>query len=711
MSKKKKRKGKNPIPDLKRNIADFFEENVNRPYSIKQITKQLGIKSKKLKKVVPEVVYDLEDTGLIKEVKANSFKRIVSEEYIEGIVDHVSSKYGYIINDRTEKDIWVKAEDLNNALDGDRVKVALTKTPRNGRKPEGEVIEIIERKRLEYVGRLELSPRYAFVVADYKKMHNDIFVPLDKIKGANHNDKVIVKMIEWPSADKNPVGEVVRVLGPAGDNEAEIHSIMAEFGLPFEFPHPVEKQADKMKEAFTDEEIKRRRDFRRVTTFTIDPADAKDFDDALSIKKLKNGHFEIGIHIADVTHYVRQGTLLDKEGLKRATSIYLVDRTIPMLPEKLSNQLCSLRPNEQKFCFSAVFELDHNAHVKQQWFGKTIIESDRRFTYEEAQEILEKKEGEYALELQNLNELALKLKAERFMRGSINFETSEVKFELDDKGRPLKVIPKERKDAHKLIEEFMLLANKKVAEFIFNQKEGKNHKTFVYRTHDFPDQEKIKAFSVFAEKFGHKLNTKEDSISKSLNQLIDDIEGKPEQNVLELLAIRAMAKAKYTTEEKGHFGLAFDHYTHFTSPIRRYPDVMVHRLLFHYLQKGKVVERDEYEDMCLHSSEMEKRAAEAERASIKYKQVEYMTEFLMEEFDGIVSGVTEWGVYVELTETKCEGMIRVSQMLDDYYEFDEQNFRLIGKRNKKILSLGDQLRVRVIATDIDKRTIDLELVD
>ncbi len=713
MSKKNKKPNKNKknlIPRIKQSIINLFEENLDQSFSVKQIYKKLQLKNKDMKNVVPEILEDLQESGTIKKKKSEVFESNVEAKVVTGTVDAGSSRYAYIVSEELDQDVWVDTDDLKSALDGDTVKVAIKSLPRQGRKPEVKVLEMVKRSRDEYVGRLEMSLRYAFVIADYKKMHHDIFVKKDDLKGAQNNDKVIVKIKEWPTREKNPEGEIVRVLGPAGNNEAEIHSIMAEFGLPFEFPAAVQKQAEKIKSDIPAEEIKKRKDFRKITTFTIDPADAKDFDDALSIRWLKNGNFEIGVHIADVTHYLQEDSQLDKEGFKRATSVYLVDRTVPMLPERLSNELCSLRPNEEKLTFSAVFELDRDANIINEWFGKTIINSDRRFTYEEAQERIEKKEGDFSKEVLQLNELALKLKMHRFMRGAINFETSEVKFDLDEKGKPLKVIPKERKDSHKLIEEFMLLANKRVAEYVYTMKSGKHRNTFVYRTHDYPDPDKIKAFSVFAQKFGHTFKVDENTLAASLNKLIDTIEGKPEQNVLQTLAIRAMAKAKYTTKEDGHFGLAFEHYTHFTSPIRRYPDVMVHRLLFHYLNKGKSPDKEEFEEKCLHASEMEKRAAEAERASIKYKQVEFMTEYLMDDFEGVVSGVTEWGVYVEIVETKCEGMVRVSQMLDDYYEYDEQNYRLIGKRNKKIITLGDNVRVKVIATDIDKRTIDLEFV-
>lgn len=503
----------------------------------------------------------------------------------------------------------------------------------------------------------------------------------------------------------SPVGEVIDVLGQAGENDAEIHSIMAEFGLPFKFEPHMEGLAAAIPQEITTAEIKKRRDFRDIATFTIDPFDAKDFDDALSYKNLDNGRIEVGIHIADVSHYVTPGTEIDKEGYSRATSIYLVDRTIPMLPEQLSNNLCSLRPEEEKLTFSAVFEIDDKGKVHKEWFGRTVIRSDRRFTYEEAQEVIDSGEGDFAKEIIKLNALAKILKQERFEKGAINFETVEVKFKLDENGKPLDVIQKVRKDAHKLIEEFMLMANRSVATFICK----KDKSPFVYRTHDRPDQERLENFALFAGRFGHKININS-NVSHVMNELMKNIEGKPEQNVLESLAIRSMAKAKYTTEREGHFGLAFEHYTHFTSPIRRYPDVMVHRLLQHYLDKGPQLKVEEYEEKCIHSSEMEKRAAEAERASIKYKQVEFMKGKEDIPYDGIVTGITEWGVFVEIVETKCEGMVRLSDM-EGFYEFDEKNYRLIGSGNKNMITLGDQVKVVVKLADIDRRIIDLEFVE
>lgn len=716
MSRKKSNKAKGGehalVERFASKIRNFLDKNLGKSYSLKQLYRKLDIHSKIEKQAAMQAIYDLENLDVIRRLRNGGVMSTHEPELMTGRVDHVSSRFAYVIVEGQEEDIWVRSEDMNNAIDGDIVRIMQTSGPSTGKRPEGKIVEVVKRSKESFVGRVELSTRYAFVVPDNKKIHFDIFVKLEKLKGAKHNDKVVVKVTEWPEREKNPTGEVTEVLGQAGENEAEIHSIMAEFELPFRFEQHILKAAEAIPEEISEKEIKKRKDMRDVVTFTIDPADAKDFDDALSVTFLEDGNFEIGVHIADVTHYVQPDTPLEEEAFERATSVYLVDRTIPMLPEKLSNNLCSLRPNEDKLTFSAVFIMDKEANIKSQWFGRTIIHSDRRFAYEEAQEVIENKEGDHAKEITLLNDLAHILRKKRFGSGAVNFETVEVKFQLDEKGKPLAVIPKVRKDAHKMIEEFMLLANKKVAEFIYGMKKGKEKNTFVYRTHDYPDPDKVNAFSVFARKFGYQLRTDDHAISSSLNTLIDSIEGKPEQNVLQQLAIRTMAKAKYTTEAKGHFGLAFDHYTHFTSPIRRYPDMMVHRLLQHYLDQGKSANKDEYEDKCLHSSEREKRAADAERASIKYKQVEFMSMMATEDkvWDGIVSGVTEWGVYIEIVETKCEGMVRMADMLDDYYEYDEENYRIIGKRSKKIIQLGDDVKVKVKKTDIDKRTIDLIFV-
>jgi len=707
----KKSEDQATFSDLKNVIRGLMNDPEFKKLSHKQIIKRLGVRDKKTKNIVMTILRESGKPPAGKGDRKDS--RTASDREVIGTVDFVNPRFGYIVCEGDADDIKVKSDNLAFAFHGDTVRVQLFR-PKGSRdnRPEGKVVEILKRARKEFVGRVEISGRHTFVIPDFKKMHYDIFIDPSQLKKsqAEQDDKVVVQIIQWPTQNKNPEGKIMQVLGKSGENEAEIHSIMAEFGLPFRFPEQIMKQAEEIDGEINPSEIARRKDFRDILTFTIDPADAKDFDDAVSIRKLDNGHYEIGVHIADVTHYVTTNSQLENEAQERATSVYLVDRTIPMLPERLSNELCSLRPNEDKLTFSAVFEMDDNAHIKKEWFGKTIIHSDRRFTYEEAQERIEQKTGDYFAELATLNELALKLRVERFMRGAINFETTEVKFDLDAAGKPIGLRVKERKDAHKLVEEFMLLANKKVAERVYGMKHGKAKNTFVYRTHDYPDPEKLNAFSVFAKKFGHTLHLDEAAISRSLNNLIEDIEGKPEQNVLQSLAIRSMAKAKYTTEAKGHFGLAFQHYTHFTSPIRRYPDMMVHRLLQHYLTGGETMNAAPYEKKCQHSSEMEKVAADAERASIKYKQVEYMETMIGREFSGIVSGVTEWGVFVEITETKCEGMVRMVDLDDDFYTFEPEQFRIIGQNYKKTITLGDDVMVKVVKTDINRRTIDLELI-
>ena len=632
-------------------------------------------------------------------------------ETITGVVSLATDKYAFIVSEESETDVRVFTDRLKFAMQGDTVRVRL-RGSRDGR-PVGDVVEVLKRQRTEVVGRLFVQGGIGFVKPDNRKLYFDVFVPEESQHDAKHGEKVLVRITEFPNDHgRSPVGEVVRSFGPAGENEAEINAIMAEFGLPFEFPAAVEEESEAIPDVIGEAEISRRRDFRPVTTFTIDPADAKDFDDALSIQQLENGHWEIGVHIADVTHYVRPGTELEREAKYRATSVYLVDRVIPMLPERLSNGVCSLRPNEDKLTFSAVFELDENGKLYESWFGKTIIHSDRRFSYEQAQERIETKEGDYAAEINLLNDIAKKLCAARFKKGAISFETQEVKFRLDAEGKPLGVYVKERKDAHKLIEEFMLLANRKVAEFVFRLKARKPRFTMVYRTHDAPDPDRLENFALFAKKFGHTLDlSNPKKLSHELNDLSEEVVGKPEQNVLQTLAVRTMAKAKYTTEPLGHFGLAFDHYSHFTSPIRRYPDMMAHRLLEHYLEGGKNVEVEPIEEDCKHSSEREKVAANAERASIKYKQVEFMSEVIGETFKGVVSGLTEWGMFVEIEENKCEGMVRLSEIPGDFYELDKDNYRIVGQRTKRIIQFGDEMQIVVKAANLLDRTIDFELVD
>lgn len=713
MSKNNKKTKTPDLQIIKEKIIIFFNTHNNKSYSLRDLSKKLNIKDKEsladaLGQLVESGKIGQEKNGPYKANKGKKGKPKADGTILTGRVDFVNPRFAFIISEESEEDIWVNANLLNNALDGDIVKVnVFPAKDRKSKRPEGEVIEVLERKRDQFVGKIELTPRFAFVVPDSRKMFVDIFIPLEHTKNAKHGEKVIVKITEWPEKGKSPVGRVSDVLGQAGDNDVEMHSIMAEYGLPYDFPDHVLREAEKIPTEISKKEIEKRRDFRNITTFTIDPVDAKDFDDALSVRKLENGNWEVGVHIADVTHYVRPDTILEKEAYHRATSVYLVDRVVPMLPEKLSNDLCSLRPHEDKLTFSAVFELDEHANIVKDWYGKTIIHSDRRFAYEEVQDVIESGSGDYAEEILKLNELAHKLRKDRFKKGAITFETVEVKFQLDEKGRPIAVIPKIRKDAHKLIEDFMLLANRKVAEFVHFMKKGKEKNTMVFRIHDHPDPDKINALAIFAKKFGHRIDFEQEDVSIALNKLVEDVEGKPEQNVLQSLAIRSMAKAKYSTKPEIHFGLAYKHYTHFTSPIRRYPDMMAHRLLEHYLQGGKSASVEEYEEKCEHSSEREKVAAEAERSSIKYKQVEYMQGMVNREFEGIISGVIEYGVFVEIIETKCEGMVRLSELEDDYYELDAENYRVIGKKNKKIITLGDKVKVKVVKTDLEKRTIDL----
>lgn len=695
----------------KSRIYKIFANNPDTAFGYKQLSRRLGVNDKPGRDLINEYLKQLRKEGKLNLLEGSNYILNNTATYITGVVDLANPKYAYIVSDETEEDVRVFTEKLMFAMGGDRVKVKVYGASNSDRQ-EGEVVEILERAKDEIVGKLELSKNFAFLVPDFKKLYFDVFVGEHDLLQANNGDKVVVKVTEWPtSKDKSPIGKVVRVFGPAGENEAEINSIMAEFGLPFEFPENVEQEAEAIPIVITEAEIARRRDFRNVTTFTIDPLDAKDFDDALSIQQLENGHWEIGVHIADVTHYIQEKSSLEKEAYHRATSVYLVDRTIPMLPEKLSNGLCSLRPQEEKLTFSAVFELDEKGKLYDQWIGKTVIYSDRRFTYEEAQQRIETGEGDFASEILTLNKIALELKDKRFKNGAISFETVEVKFKLDEQGKPLSVYIKERKDAHKLIEEFMLLANRKVAEFVFNMKKTKTRNTMVYRTHDAPDPDKLTNFSMFAKRFGYSLDLESvDKISNELNKLAEQTEGKPEQNVLQNLAIRTMAKAKYTTEPLGHFGLGFGHYSHFTSPIRRYPDMMAHRLIEHYLNGGASANKDEFEERSKYSSELEKRAADAERASIKYKQVEFMQNTIGQQFKGIVSGVTEWGLYIEIQENKCEGMVRLSDLDDDFYELDAQNYRIIGRKNKRIISFGDEVLVEVKGVNLNDRTIDLLLV-
>jgi len=578
---------------------------------------------------------------------------------------------------------------------------------RSNKNPEGEVIQILKRSKQYFVGTMEISDSFAFMIPEGKSLSSDLFIPKGKLNGALNGQKVVAKIIESNERGKNPVGEIIRVLGNAGDNETEMHAILAEFELPYKFDESVLKAAEDISDIITEEEIAKRKDFRNITTITIDPVDAKDFDDALSIQKLENGNYEVGVHIADVTHYVTPNSTLDEEAYKRATSVYLVDRTVPMLPERLSNGICSLKPNEDKLCFAAVFELDENAKIMNEWFGKTIINSNRRFAYEEAQQIIEDKAGELSEEILKLDELAKKIRAKRFKNGSISFDRVEMKFEIDEKGKPLSVFFKESKDANKLIEEFMLLANKRVAEFVGKVNDKAKAKTFVYRVHDEPNMEKLKSFSDFIKKFGYQLKlASRQEITTSLNQLLTDVAGKTEENLIETLAVRSMAKAEYDVKNIGHYGLAFDYYTHFTSPIRRYPDVMVHRLLFAYLQGEASANKTYYAEKCKHSSEMEYRAAQAERSSTKYKAVEFMKDKVGNLYEGVISGVTEWGIYVEIAEYKIEGMVSLREMEDDFYVFDEKNYVIFGKNKNKRFQLGDHVTIQIVRANTERKQLD-----
>lgn len=720
------------LEKLKNDSIKIFARHPARIFNYKQIWKQLteldqlawneeGLDKKEsqdLKKILWKALEEMAHDGDLIETDRGKYKLYPVESFVEGKIDITSKGAAYVMNENFEDDIFIAPHNIKNALNGDWVKVSLF-ARREGKRQEGEIVEIIKRAKTEFAGTIQLSARYAFLVPDSNKMNVDIFIPLSGLNNAKHGEKAIARITEWNDEAKNPTGEIVKVLGNPGENETEMNAILVEYGFPLEFPARVEREADEIAIEITREEIAKRKDFRNTTTFTIDPIDAKDFDDALSIKKLSNGKYEIGVHIADVSHYVNLGTRLEEEAYNRATSIYLVDRVIPMLPEKLSNNVCSLRPHEDKLCYSAVFEMDEQANVMEEWFGRTIINSDRRFTYEEAQQVIETSEGDLKEEILLFDRLAKKLRAERFKKGAISFEKTEVKFHLDDKGNPTGVYVKESKDSNKLIEEFMLLANRKVAEFIGkNKAAGVNRKpktentnlTFVYRIHDSPVTDRLADFAAFAANFGYKIKTGSDKeIATSLNQLLKDVNGKKEQNVLEQLAIRTMAKAIYTTNNIGHYGLAFDYYTHFTSPIRRYPDVMVHRLLDYYLKGGKSADQNDYEKKCRHSTEMEIQAAEAERASIKYKQVQYLSDKKDRVFEGIISGVTEWGIYVELNDNKCEGMVRLRDIDDDYYEFDEKNYCIKGHRKRKVYQLGDTVSVVIKSTDLVKKQIDFLL--
>lgn len=713
MSKKRKPKngGSTRVrkSELVRNIINVFNENPEKTFNYKQLSSLLDIKSESQRIYINQLLYELLDEDFLIEISRGKFKVNSRGGYITGVIDRQGVKT-YLNPDDGGEPVFIPERKTNHALLNDKVKVFLY-ARRKGQQPEGEVVEVIKRAQDTFVGILEVSDNFAFLIVENRIMTSDIFIPKNKLKDGKNGQKAVVKLLAWEANTKNPVGEVIDVLGDKGDNNAEMHAILAEFGLPYKYPADVEAAAEKMDAGITPEEIARRIDMRNVVTFTIDPRDAKDFDDALSLRKLENGLWEVGVHIADVTHYVRPESIIEKEAVERATSVYLVDRTIPMLPEHLSNGICSLRPNEEKLTYSVIFHLTDKAEIKHYEIAKTVTCSDRRFTYEEAQTVIETGEGDYKDEILTLDRLAKILREKRFSDGAIAFDRVEVRFEIDEKGKPISVFFKEQKDANKLIEEFMLLANKTVATHIGKPGKGQKGKTFVYRIHDVPNPEKLQNFSMFIKRFGYTLKTsgKQTAISSSINHLLDEVQGKKEQNLIETLAIRSMAKAIYSTSNMGHYGLAFDFYTHFTSPIRRYPDMMVHRLLEKYADNGRSVNASEYEEYCQHSSDMEQLAANAERASIKYKQVEFMSDRIGQVFDGVISGVTEWGIYVELVENKCEGMIPIRELDDDYYTFDDKNYCLVGRRFHKRYQLGDELTVKVAKANLDKKQLDFVL--
>jgi len=700
------------LKDITRKILKVFRQNSGQAMNYKQISGKLKVTDANGRQEIIRKIEALKAEGRVEEQERGKFVLKAEKLNVIGKVDMKANGSAYIISDELDKDVYIPRGSTNHALHNDLVEVYLYRRRKQGRQ-EGEIVNVVERAKIDFVGQIEISGRFAFVIPDSIKMPVDLFVPLSKIGGAENKQKVIVRMTDWPKKAQNPFGEVIEVLGNPGEHDVEMHSILAEYGLPFKFPDFVEAEANEIDVEISEKEIAKRRDMRDTTTFTIDPVDAKDFDDALSVKKLANGNWEIGVHIADVSHYIDEGSALEEEAITRATSVYLVDRVVPMLPEILSNKVCSLRPNEEKLTFSAVFEMDNDAVIHNKWFGRTVTLSDRRFTYEEAQDVIETGDGDMKEEILLLDKLAKIMREERGNKGAISFDKVEVKFKLNEESEPVGIFFKESKDSNHLIEEFMLLANKKVAEFIGMKSNGDpTGKTFVYRIHDDPDPEKLASLQSFVKQFGYQMRIHDkQSISTSLNKLLADVHGKAEANMVETLAVRTMSKAKYTTENIGHYGLAFDYYTHFTSPIRRYPDVMVHRLLQHYLDGGKTMPQDDWERKCEHSSEREMMSSKAERESIKYMQVKYMEDHRNQEFLGVISGVTEWGMYVEIIDNKCEGLVRIRDIKDDYYVFDQKNYCMVGENSKNIFQLGDQVMVKVKNTDLEKKQLDYELVE
>lgn len=693
-------------------ILRYMLKYPNKQLNHKQLASGLQFRNQRQKEHLIKVLSKLAAKNQLIEVSPGKFKLNVEQNTAVGVIDFTTSGAAYVVIEGMEQDVYIPKGQSKNALQNDLVQLIIHDT--KGKRPEGSILEVIQRNRMQYVGILELQAngKYGFVNVDQTSLHVDIYIPKEQINNAEDGDKVVAEVTDWPEDADSPFGKIVDILGKPGEHEVEIHAILAEYGLPAKFPEEVEQEAAQLDTSIQEAEIKRRRDMRKIPTFTIDPADAKDFDDALSIQKLENGNWEIGVHIADVSHYVQPGTLLDQEAYNRATSVYLVDRVVPMLPEVLSNEACSLRPHEEKYTFSAVFEMDDNANIINNWFGRTVIYSDRRFAYEEAQEIIEGKDGDMKDEILILDRLAKILRKRRLQEGAIAFDRVEVKFKLDEEANPVGVYFKQSKDANMLIEEFMLLANRKVSEFVSLKKNGEETgRTYVYRIHDDPDSDKLLSLKQFVKTFGYSLrlgNRKE--TTGSLNQLLKDVQGKGEENMVETLAMRSMSKAIYSTENVGHYGLAFAYYTHFTSPIRRYPDVIAHRLLQHYLDGGKSPNPEQYEDDCEHSSQRERLAADAERDSIKYMQVKYLEEQVGEEFYGVISGVTEWGIYVELPDSRAEGLVKLRNIRDDHYVFDQKNYAIVGQRTKKIYQLGDQVRVKLVNADLLKKQLDFELL-